>query len=277
MTALELPPLVEARARFRDLLASEWLKLWSLRSTPWSLLLSGLAVTAFNVGTAYDHYRWFPSYGPDGQASFVADRMALGDAFTANAAMVLMLCFGAIGALTVVGEYSTGMIRTTFATVPARRSVTAAKVVVVLAVTTGAGAIISGVSFAVTQAVLSGRDVGLSIDEPGALRLVVASTSLAPVSALVGMAVGVLVRHSATTMVVTVLVLLLVPSVVGDQRHATAVVAHTLPYRAWMRLVQAGPYEVAFPWSVGGAWLVYGVWTLVAGVVTVTVVHRRDQ
>ncbi|MFE5487788.1 hypothetical protein [Streptomyces sp. NPDC056527] len=127
---------VEPPARFRDLLAAEWIKLWSLRSTPWSLLGAELVVIAFNVGYAWDHYRYWPTFDREHQAYFIAERMALWDAFTTNAGMVLMLCFSAIGALTVVGEYGTGMIRTTFAAVPARRSVMAAKLLVVTAVTT---------------------------------------------------------------------------------------------------------------------------------------------
>ncbi|MFG2645019.1 hypothetical protein ACGFYP_29080 [Streptomyces sp. NPDC048370] len=72
-------------------------------------------------------------------------------------------------------------------------------------------------------------------------------------------------------------VLLLLPSVFSDQRHRSAVVGHTLPCRAWLRLVQVGPYEVPFPWSLGWAWFVYGAWALVAAVVTVTAVHRQDR
>ncbi|MFB7370645.1 ABC transporter permease [Streptomyces sp. NPDC056222] len=269
--------LVAPPARFRDLLAAEWIKLWSLRSTPWSLLGAELVVIAFNVGYAWDHYRYWPTFDREHQAQFVEQKMALWDAFTTNAGMVLMLCFSAIGALTVVGEYSTGMIRTTFAAVPARRSVMAAKVLVVAAVTTVCGAIVSAASFALTQAILGARGAGVSIGEPGAVRLVVASALLAPVSALVGMAIGTLLRHSASTIVASVVVLLVLPMVVSDQRHWTAVLAHTLPFKAWMRLVQAGQYETLYPWSIGGAWFVYGAWALVAAVITVTAVHRRDQ
>ncbi|MEU6882114.1 ABC transporter permease [Streptomyces sp. NPDC046712] len=267
----------EPRARFRDLLASEWIKLWSLRSTPWSLLGAELVVIAFNVGIAYDHYRYWPTFDREHQAQFIEQKMALWDAFTTNAGMILILCFSAIGALAVVGEYSTGMIRTTFAAVPARRSVMAAKVVVVAGVTTVCGAMVAGASFALTQAVLSARGAGVSIGEPGALRLVVASALLAPLSALVGMAIGTVLRHSASTIVASVVVLLVLPLVVSDQRHWSAVLAHTLPYEAWMRLVQAGQYETLYPWSLGGAWCVYGAWALVAAVITVTAVHLRDQ
>ncbi|MGW0466679.1 ABC transporter permease [Streptomyces sp. NPDC003027] len=269
------PP--EPRARFGDLMAAEWLKVRSLRSTGWSLLLSALAVLAFNVGTAYDDYRYWPEFDAVHQADFVRLRMGLWDAFTGNGAMVLMLCASAMGAVAVVGEYSTGMIRTTFAAVPARRSVMAAKVVVVSAVLALFGAVVAGTSFWLTQAVLAGRSAGVSIAEPGAVRLVVASALLAPVAGLVGMAIGTLLRHSAATMVANVVVVLLLPMVLGDERRWSAVLAHGLPYHAWRRLVVAGPYEVAYPWSLSGAWLVYGSWAVAAAVVTVTAVHRRDQ
>ncbi|MFJ8666602.1 ABC transporter permease [Streptomyces sp. NPDC093600] len=269
------PP--EPRARFGDLVAAEWLKLRSLRSTGWSLLLSALAVVAFNAGTAYDHYRYWQEFDAVHQADFVRSKMGLWDAFTGNGAMVLMLCAGAMGAVAVVGEYSSGMIRTTFAAVPARRSVMAAKVLVVAAVLALFGAVVAGTSFWLTQAVLAGRGAGVSIGEPGAVRLVAASALLAPVAGLVGMAIGTLLRHSAATMVANVVVLLLLPTVLGDERRWSAVLAHSLPYHAWQRLVPAGPYEVAYPWSLSGAWLVYGSWAVAAAVVTVTAVHRRDQ
>ncbi|MFF2023153.1 hypothetical protein ACFVW2_15315 [Streptomyces sp. NPDC058171] len=44
------------------------------------------------------------------------------------------------------------------------------------------GAVVAGVSFAVTQALFDRRDVGVSLGDPGALRVVVASVLLAPVA-----------------------------------------------------------------------------------------------
>ncbi|MER8044585.1 ABC transporter permease [Streptomyces sp. NPDC094032] len=276
MTALALP-LAEPRARFRDLLASEWLKLWSLRSTGWSLLLGALSVIAFNAGQAWDHYRYWTSYDTASQARFVRDGMALMDAFTGNAGMVLILATAAMGAMTVVGEYGSGQIRTTFAAVPARRSLMAAKVLVVTAVMTGFGLAVAGVSFWVSQAILSVHGIGLPVSHPGAIRIVVASALLAPVSALVGMALGTLLRTSAPTIVSSVVLLLVVPGVVSEKRYWSAVLAHLLPQKAWQRLVQIGDWPAFFPWTVGGAWLVYGAWALVAAAVTVLSVQRRDQ
>lgn len=267
----------EPRARFADLLAAEWAKLWSLRSTAWSFLLSALAVIAFNVGTAYDTYRYWSQYGEASRADFIPAGMPLLDAFTSNAGMLLALAASTVGALTVVSEYSTGQIRTTFAAVPARRSVMAAKTVVVAAVMTAFGAVVAAASFGLTQAILSGRDAGVPISHPGAWRLVVASALLAPVCALVGMALGAVIRHAATTMAAIVVVLLLLPLAFSDDRHWSAVISHALPFNAWDRLVTVHQAQAEYPWTIAGAWTVYAVWTLAAAALTVTAVHRRDQ
>ncbi|MHC0430359.1 ABC transporter permease [Streptomyces sp. O3] len=277
-TPPHVPRIAEPRARFGDLVAAEWIKLRSLRSTPIAFGAAAVAVVAFNAGTAYDTYKYWTGRDAADRAEFIRDGIPLQEAFTANAAMVMMLALGVIGALTIVGEYSTGTMRTTFAAVPARRSVLAAKAVVVAAVTTVCGACVAVTSFALTQTILDGRGLGVSPDHPGALRVVVASALLAPVCALTGLAIGVLIRRTAATMIATVVVILVLPAVLGDDRHWSAVVTHALPYHAWARLVAVdstppGP----FPWTTGGAWTVYALWALGATALAVTGVHRRDQ
>lgn len=271
------PGAAEPAARFRDLLAAEWLKLWSLRSSPWAHLITALAVIGFNAGQAYDTYRyWTALHAPD-KDRFVSDGIPLAEAFTGNAASILMLAAGAIGAVTVVGEYGTGLIRTTFAAVPARRAVMLAKAAVLAGVTTVLGALIATVSFLVTQAILSGRGIGVPLDHPGALRVVAASALLMPVSALAGMAVGTVLRQMGTTMVATFVTLLVLPLVVSPDRYWSALIAHALPHPAWQRLTEAGSPAAAYPWTHGGAWTVYAAWALGAVAVTVLTVDRRDQ
>ncbi|MFI1653553.1 ABC transporter permease [Streptomyces sp. NPDC020472] len=280
MTTLDVPvaPVVEPRARFRDLVGSEWLKLWSLRSTGWSLLLGALVVVAFNFGTAWDHYRYWLQYDEASRAEFVANDMALWDAFTYNAALVLVLASAAMGAVAVVGEYGSGLIRTTFTAVPARGALMAAKVLVVAVAQTVFGAVVALGSFWSTQAMLSARDIGLPITHPGAGRIVMASALLAPVCAVAGMAIGALLRKAAVSIVGAVVLLLLLPAVLSERRHLTAVLAHATPLHAWQRLGDAGPPAgESFPWSAGGAWLVFALWALGGAVVTVLAVRGRDQ
>lgn len=267
----------EPPARFRDLVAAEWIKLRSLRSTWIAYGATAVAVVAFNAGTAYDTYSHWTERSAADRGDFVRDGIPLQEAFTANAAIVMMLALGALGAMAVLGEYGSGTIRATFAAVPDRRSVLAAKAVVVAAGTTVFGAFVAGVSFAATQAILDGRDAGVSLGDPGAGRVVLASALLAPVCALAGLALGTVIRHTAATMVAVVVVLLVLPLVFSDGRHWSATAAHTLPYRAWLRLVDVGYHPTAFPWTTGGAWTVYTVWAVAATVLTVAGVHRRDQ
>ncbi|MFD8211114.1 ABC transporter permease [Streptomyces sp. NPDC059695] len=278
LSPVSMTPVAEPRARFRDLVGSEWLKLWSLRSTGWSLLLAALAVVAFNFGTAWDHYRYWLQYDAASRAEFVANDMALWDAFTYNAALVLILASASMGAVAVVGEYGSGLIRTTFTAVPARGALMAAKVLVVTVVQALFGAVVAGASFWSTQAMLSARDIGLPLTHPGAARIVVASALLAPVCAVVGMAVGALLRRSAVSVVGSFVLLLLLPAVLTDRRHLTAVLAHATPLHAWQRLADAGPRGgELFPWTAGGAWLVFALWALGGAVATVLAVRGRDQ
>jgi ABC-2 type transport system permease protein len=267
----------EPRARFRDLIAAEWLKFWTLRSTPWFLAASAVAVLALNGGSAYESYAyWNPNH--DTPASFIAQGIPLQDAFNTNAGVALMILASAIGALAITGEYSTGLIRTTFTAVPARRPVMASKVCVITAVMTVFGVVVAAASFGLTQAILSGRHAGVSLSYPGALRLVVASALFAPLSALVGTAVGAIVRHSAAAVSASFVILLVLPLLIRDGGHLTAIIDHALPYPAWNRLV-AIPYPPAgagYPWTATGAWIVFAVWAVVAAVLTVTTVQYHD-
>ncbi|WP_323178815.1 hypothetical protein [Streptomyces sp. NBC_00568] len=157
-------------ARFGDLLVAEWIKLRSLRSTYWALGAGALAVIAFNANAARvdaaDHPRF------DDRTRSQMARLALRDAFTDGSAMILVLAVASIGAITIVGEYSTGLVRTTFAAVPDRRALMAAKAALLTAVMTVYGALVAGASFASTQAILATRDAGVALTHPGAARVV---------------------------------------------------------------------------------------------------------
>jgi ABC-2 type transport system permease protein len=265
------------RARFRDLLAAEWLKFRTLRSAPWSLAASALVVLALNAGMAYESYHYWHQ-NSETPAGFIAQGIPLQEAFSTNAGVAMMILASAIGALAITGEYSTGLIRTTFTAVPARRPVMAAKVIVITAVMTVFGIAVAAVSFGLTQMILSGRHAGVSLSYPGALRVVVASALFAPLSALAGAAAGAIVRHSAAAVAASFVILLVLPLFIRDGSHLRAVIDHALPYEAWNRLV-AVPYPLAgtaYPWTVTGAWIVFAAWALAAAVLTVTTVRYRD-
>ncbi|WP_031014110.1 ABC transporter permease subunit [Streptomyces sp. NRRL F-5727] len=275
-------------ARFRHLLRSEWVKLWSLRSTPYALGLGGLVVTGICVNAARSNAERLdrgprprvgtePGPAADGAPDpFAFD--ALGTAFVDPAWQLLMVLAACLGAAALSGEYATGLARTTFAAVPDRRSVVAAKAVVVTAVLLVFGACVALTSFAATQALLRDHG-GLSLSDPGAARAVAASALLAPVCGLVGLAAGALVRHAAGAAVSVIGVLLLLPALFqGDTYRWVRRTGRLLPLDAWGTLVHdpALPVTEKYPATVAEAWTVLGAWAVAGLAVAVAAVRRRD-
>ncbi|MFJ1792834.1 ABC transporter permease [Kitasatospora griseola] len=264
-------------ARFTDLLAAEWIKLCSLRSIPWFLLVATLTIVGLNANGARVSRAEFGSWTTQQQA-YYAEFGALHDAFTRPCASLVLLTMGALGAIAILSEQTTGLLRTTFAAVPARKEVLAAKLLVVAATATGFGLLVASVSFWLDEAILAGRYGGVSIGDPGALRLLLASALLAPVGALAGLALGAVIRHSVTAMVALFALLFMVPMFVRDNTHFGAVVAHTQPFNAWARLGLVGEITgQPYPSSIGGAWAVYLVWAALAALLALFTVPNRDQ
>ncbi|MFI2375901.1 ABC transporter permease [Streptomyces sp. NPDC018964] len=272
-------------ARFRHLLAAEWIKLWSLRSSYWVLGVGALTVIGINVNSAASNadrlaHQRLPSEPPPevpARPELLFD--PLHTAFVDPAWQLLMLITATVGGIAVFGEYSSGLVRTTFAAVPNRQAVVAAKVSVVSAVMLTLGTFVAGTSFGITQMLL--REYGgLSLGDPGALRAVAAAALLAPLCALVGMAVGVVTRHAAGSVVGVVALLLLVPALFQGERYRwVKEIGNAMPLSAWERLVM-NPERAhdlgKYPLAITEAWLVYGAWATAAVAIALLVVRRRD-
>ncbi|MFB7711032.1 ABC transporter permease [Streptomyces sp. NPDC056105] len=268
--AVDEPP-----ARFLDLVAAEWIKVRSLRSTPWVIVLVTLVVTGFAAARALADYNNFPDYDALTQREHP---FSLGDAFPVEAYLTLMLAAVSVGAIAVVSEYGSGLIRTTTVAVPARGAVVLAKAFVQAVLWTVIGTFVALCSFSVAQAILSGRDAAVSLGDPNALRALAASALLAPVCALVGLGLGVLIRHSATTMVAGTFVLLLLPVFFSSRKPLSVAFANAMVRNAWQRLAQiyGTPAEAYDGATVAGSWTVFVLWPLVALALALIVVRRRD-
>ncbi|MFD5799514.1 ABC transporter permease [Streptomyces diastatochromogenes] len=269
------PPL-EPKARFSDLFAAEWIKLWSLRSTLWAFAATAALVLTSTASNARGDAQQYAQHNEAKRALF---RLlgTVADSFPSGSATMLMIGAGAIGAVTVIGEYTTNLIRTTFTAVPARSSVMAAKVAVVIVATTVFGVLVAFASYGAAQAVLSGQDAAVGLGHPGIMRLLVASALLAPVSALVGMGVATVIRNSVFTIVVTTALLFVLPTLFNDRSRLSASFLHMTVLQAWGRIGQGQAAGEEWPWTVGGACIVLAVWTLVAAATTIFSSNRRDQ
>jgi ABC-2 type transport system permease protein len=196
VTAAGRPPSVAVRAR--DVLACEWTKFRAVRSTYWTLLVAAATPIAFSAFVAFAL-----SSGP---ATAPAPDPLLPGLLSLEYAV---LAVSVLGVLTFSSEYSTGLIRTTFAAIPRRRVVLAAKATVAGAVTLAVGEVVAFVSFFASQAVLHSHHRGVSLSHPGVPGAVLADGILLCVCTLLGVALGAIIRHTAGGIAAAVAVIVL--------------------------------------------------------------------
>ncbi|MEU8817967.1 ABC transporter permease [Actinoplanes sp. NPDC048796] len=181
----------------------ERIKLGSVRSTWWLAIAAVVAMAAAGTGVGLG-YR---SHTPVATAAQILNN-SLGGAILAQ------LLLGALGVLVMTGEYGTGMIRSTFAAVPRRRIVLAAKVVVAGGAALGVGLIASFAGYLGGQLAIRGTAIpAASLGDPSVLRPVVLTGVYLGVTALIGLGAGAIVRHSGAA-IGTLFGLLFVPMIV---------------------------------------------------------------
>jgi ABC-2 type transport system permease protein len=257
-----------APARPQDLVASEWIKLRSLRSTYFMLLAA--AVIALAIGMLVCSVDASQAAHPLPGRHAPVDPLA--DSFIGF--VLAQLIFAALGVLAMTGEYSSGLIRITFAAVPARRAVLAAKAAVICTVTLAVGLVTALAAFLAGQAILSTRHLGISLSHPDAARAIVAAGLFLPAVALTGLAVGVLIRNAAGALAVVVAVLFVVPSFLSGSNRWVVDIANALPPTAIRRLVSLHPVPHA-P-SVTECVIVIIAYPLLTLIAAAIVLHRRD-
>jgi ABC-type transport system involved in multi-copper enzyme maturation permease subunit len=255
-------------ARARDLVAGEWIKLRSLRSTYFMLLAAAvIALAVAMVVCSVDASQvTHPLPGRHAPVDPLADSFV--------GFMIAQLIFAALGVLAMTGEYSSGLIRTTFAAIPARRAVLAAKAAVICAVTLAVGLVTALAAFLAGQAILSTQHLGISLSHPDAARAIIAAGLFLPAVALTGLALGVLIRNAAGALTVVVAVLFVVPEFLNGTSQWVIDVANALPATAIRRLVSLHPVPHA-P-SVTQCVIVIIAYPVVTLAAAAIVLHRRD-
>ena len=197
-TAIAQPPTTvpaagEPALRVTQLrvLASEWTKFRSLRSTMWTLVAA--VVLTIGIGALFSAVtaNQYHTFSPADKASFNPITTSL------NGTLFSQLAIGVLGVLLISGEYSTGMIRSSLTAVPRRLPVLWAKLGVFAGVAFVVSLVASFVSFFLGQALLSSHHLNASISSPGALRSVIGAALFVTVAGMIGMALGGLMRNTA--------------------------------------------------------------------------------
>ena len=184
----------------------EWIKLRSLRSTWWTLIVTAAGTVGIGVAVGLN--------SRDGAADLINNALA--------GVVPGLLLVGALGVLTMTSEYSSGTIRVTLAAIPRRPLVLAAKAVVFGGVTLLAGEAASFVAFFAEAATLRHGIVAPALGEPGVLRAVVLSGAAFCLIGLLGLGLGAIIRHSAAAVGVLVAGVYVIAQVIGFIAHGAA-------------------------------------------------------
>jgi ABC-type transport system involved in multi-copper enzyme maturation permease subunit len=188
---------------FRTVARMEWQKLRTVRSTwyivaAFAVSMTGLAVLVLS----HENYAQLPAAG---RASFDP----VHDSFISL--VLVQLLTGILGVLAITAEFSSGMIRATFAAVPRRPLVLAAKAAVLGAVTLATGEISAFAGYAAGQAVLTAPAPHATLGQPGVLRAVLMAGAYPALSALIALGIGAFIRHTAGAICAVVGVLFVLP------------------------------------------------------------------
>jgi len=191
---------------FRSTARMEWLKLRSVRSTSWIALVFAAGMIGLSV-LVMIHQHWATMSAQD-RASFDPTE----NSFAGLA--IGQLALGVLGVLAITTEFSSGMIRATFAAVPRRPLVLAAKAAVVGAVALVVGEIFAFAAFAVGELVLRSPAPHANLGQPGVLRAVLMGGAYPALIALIALGLGAVIRHTAGAISAVVGILFVLPLIV---------------------------------------------------------------
>jgi ABC-2 type transport system permease protein len=186
-----------------DVVRMEWYKSRTVRSTACLLLLFAAAMIGLAVAVGVVE-PLHPDYSYDPTETLFAG-LGLGQ-----------LLISIFGVLTLSSEFSSGSIQATFAAVPHRGRVLAAKAVVVAAVSLAAGEVLAFTAFAAFHLAVRAGAPDPSLSQPGVLRAVLLAGAYPALVGLIGLGLAGVIRNpvgaiAAITGLLLVLPLLLLP------------------------------------------------------------------
>ncbi|WP_028066016.1 ABC transporter permease subunit [Solirubrobacter soli] len=250
---------------------SEWTKLWSLRSTRWTLLAAFVGMIAPGIIIAAVQMNRWNTIGADERARFSAIDTGVGGFHLAQLAIAVL------GVLVISGEYSTGMIRSSLMAVPRRLPVLFAKLGVFAAVTFVLMLAASVVSYLVVQSIVAGHQLDHPLTSAPALRVVVGTALFLTVLGLFACGLGALTRSTAGGIGSFVGLLFVLPGITALLPASTSdAINPYLPWNAGSAVATAvfeDPLHHLSPWT---GFAVFCGYTAIVVAAAAVLLVRRD-
>src|SRR5215469_18798411 len=264
--AVDLPRSA-GRVTFAGALRSEFTKIWSVRSTYWTLLAMFVVVVGFGALASTG-----AAHGPHGP-NFDPTRQSLAGLYIGQ------LIIGVLGVLVISSEYSTGMISTSLTTNPHRGVMIAAKGVVFTLVALATSLVTSFAAFFAGQALMSSDHISTTIGSPNVLRAVIGGALFLTACGVLSFGLGLLLRHTAAGIGATVGLLFVVTILVNFLPQAWQA-----DINKWIPALAGGQLWMVQPQPPGatpmfGPWPSFAVlcgWAALAVGAAVVLFRRRD-
>jgi ABC-2 type transport system permease protein len=257
---------------FTDLLRSESTKFRSLRSSWWSLAIMllvslGVSITATAVFTGN-----YNTLDPSDRLQFQNDTIGL---FLQPGSTFGQLAVAVLGVLLIASEFSTGMIRATVLAAPRRTPVLAAKAVVLAGIVFVLAEVIAWISFFVGSAIAR-KHVTVTLSTPGSERAILGFGLVMAMVALISLAIGALLRHTAGAISVALGLNLVVPILFGLIPGSVGKhIMYAMPEPAG-QLIMDRTQSADTPYSQWTGLGIVAVWTVVLMVAAAWSIKKRD-
>jgi ABC-type transport system involved in multi-copper enzyme maturation permease subunit len=186
-----------------------------------------------------------------------------------------VLAIGVLGVLLITGEYSTGMVRSTFAAVPTRLPVLWAKVGVFALVGFAVALPSTLIAFFAGQAFLSSQHIQIAFSHSGVPVAVVGSAVYLMLVGLFGIGLGTILRNTAAGIATFAAIMFVIPPLVGILPASLAnAIDPYLPNNAGAAVMDiTAQAHTLSPWAGLAVFAGYCAAALAAGAV---VLMRRD-
>ena len=195
---------------FARLVRSEWIKFTTVRSTWWSIAL----VLVLSIGLSLLMAASYASFAADNAEAGMPQGNAIAVQVIVFSTVLTQLLAVILGAITVKGEYSTGMIRSTLTATPGRSGALLAKALILGASMFVTSIIVFAIIAVVTAPILSTNSLDLSDLDTSLMPLVGAASYLA-LMAMMGVGIGFVIRNGPGALAIGIGLVFVAPLLVS--------------------------------------------------------------
>lgn len=279
MSAATAIPTAPARAAsryrvtFPHLVKSEWIKIRTVRATWWTAAVTVvlMALMALGMAAALNS----TASNPDQSA---AEALTGGVVLTYGF-FFAGLSMAVLGALSITGEYSTGMIRSSLSANPTRLPTLWAKTLVTAIVAAVIAIVGIALSYLVALAILSGNDLVPDLGDSAVLRSIGMCILYLVLVSVMAVSVGFLIRHSAgaiSAMVGVLFVLWVVMNIITSflSQQWVQDIANFLPLNLGATMISGNDQGTGL--SQGVVIAAMAAWAFIPLIAAAVVLKKRD-